>query len=180
MSATEDRAARLAIAQELQAELRSIRERIHIIICHMLSDADSLKLAAADEVSRGEVPKTTAVTYARAKVGLAPEGEPQYGRPDTGKTRQAIVSAQMKVETRPLSELVAGEDGPAPRRKCSVCRQPGHRAKNCPNAHIVRAQKKAEVEARPVKRPRGPVSPERKAQLAETLKKARAARGKRS
>ncbi len=62
------------------------------------------------------------------------------------------------------------------KRACSLCREPGHRATNCPNAHKIQAVKKAEVAARPVKKSRAPLSPERKAQLAKTLEKARAAR----
>jgi hypothetical protein len=62
------------------------------------------------------------------------------------------------------------------KRACSLCREPGHRATNCPNAHKIQEAKKAEVAARPVKKTRAPMSAERKAQLVETLKKARAAR----
>lgn len=65
------------------------------------------------------------------------------------------------------------------KRACSLCREPGHRAQNCPNAHEVQAEKKAEVAARPAKRVHGPVSPERRAQLSAALAKARAARKRR-
>jgi len=64
------------------------------------------------------------------------------------------------------------------KRACSLCREPGHRATNCPNAHKIQEQKRAEVEARPVKKTRAPMTPERKAKAIEALAKARAARGK--
>jgi hypothetical protein len=64
------------------------------------------------------------------------------------------------------------------RRNCGLCGKPGHRAPNCPEAHTIREKDKAEKEANGGKKKRKvkPLSPERKAQLAETLKKARAAR----
>ncbi len=71
--------------------------------------------------------------------------------------------------------LEAGRTG---KRSCSLCREPGHQARNCPNAHKVQAAKRAAVEARPVKKPRAPMSPERRAKAVEALKKARAARVK--
>jgi hypothetical protein len=78
---------------------------------------------------------------------------------------------------------LAEDASPPSQRACSICRESGHTAPNCPNAHEKQAEKKAAVEARPepkVKKPRKPMSPERKAQLVETLKKARAARSKKS
>lgn len=60
-------------------------------------------------------------------------------------------------------ESVASYVNPS-RRKCGLCKEPGHRADNCPNAHKI------------VKKEKRKVSPERRAQLAENLKKARAAR----
>jgi hypothetical protein len=126
MSATEDRAERLRIAQELLTELRGFRQRIDLVINHMLSDADSLKIAAADEVSRGEVPKTKAITFT-ARIDAT---EPNITPPPA----PAVV-----VEATPL---------PPGKRACSICRRPGHRAKNCPNAHVVQQQKKDAVAAR--------------------------------
>lgn len=66
------------------------------------------------------------------------------------------------------------------KRNCGLCHSSEpypHRAKNCPNAHKVRERDVAEKSTRKVKKTRGPVSPERRAQLAESLKKARAAKG---
>lgn len=60
-------------------------------------------------------------------------------------------------------ESVASYVNPS-RRRCSLCKDFGHRADNCPNAHKI------------VKKEKRKVSPERRAQLAENLKKARAAR----
>jgi len=119
MSASEERAALKAIAKEVAEELRkfttatlSYRKRIDVVINHLLSDADKLALEAADEVT--EAPKTKRVSY--------------------GTTETETSVKLEKFLTRPLNDLVAGEDGPAPKAKraCSICRKPGHRAKNCP------------------------------------------------
>jgi hypothetical protein len=56
-------------------------------------------------------------------------------------------------------------------RHCSNCGEAGHTARTCSN------ERKEEPEEKPVKVKRK-LSPERKAQLIETLKKARAAKGK--
>lgn len=162
MSATEDRAARLAIAKELADELRRVRVRVDAIINHMLSDADSLKIAAADEVSRGDVPTVKKVRFGK------PAGELVASLDATPQVMAAIpqiIDALKKV-----------------RRACSICRQPGHWAKNCPNAHLVQAEKKAAVDAREAakkpKRKMPPLTPEQKAKRVESLKKARAAKAK--
>ncbi len=81
-----------------------------------------------------------------------------------------------KLKVKHLAEAAS----PEPSRACSLCREPGHTAPNCPKADEIQDAKKAEVAARPVekkKRVMKPMSPERKAALVETLKKARAARG---
>lgn len=85
----------------------------------------------------------------------------EYHPPGAGKTAQAL----------PLPEglraaYVAGGGG---KRACSICRKPGHRSTTCPEAHLHREAQKA-------RKPRKPMSEERKAQLREQLKKARAAR----
>jgi len=65
------------------------------------------------------------------------------------------------------------------KRACSACRQPGHRAKNCPNAHIVQQQKK-EIALQPKKkRTRKPMTQEQRAAAVQRLVKARAMKGKR-
>jgi len=104
-----------------------------------------------------------------------------------GKADEIKLEAAEEVEAargtvvRKLKVKQMAEDAAPSQRACSVCREPGHTAPNCPNAGAVQEQKKAEVAARPQpkkKRVMKPLSPERKAQLAETLKKARAARKK--
>jgi zinc knuckle protein len=72
-----------------------------------------------------------------------------------------------EVQTRTNVQAVAEHVKPH-RRTCSVCGEPGHRAPNCPDQKQAREEKKS----------RKPLSEERKAQLRETLKKAREARGK--
>jgi hypothetical protein len=93
------------------------------------------------------------------------------------------VDAARGTVVRKLKVKQMAEEASPSQRACSVCREPGHTAPNCPNADKVQEQKKAEVASRPEpkkKRTMKPLSPERKAQLAETLKKARAARAKKS
>ena len=51
-----------------------------------------------------------------------------------------------------------------PKRTCGLCHEPGHRRANCPKAHEVK------------RRPKRHISPERRAQLAEQLSRARAKR----
>jgi len=84
-------------------------------------------------------------------------------------------NGELKKEYRthnPSPEDIAASTNPKQRR-CSNCEQLGHTMRTCTN---VRAEK-PEPEAKPEKKKRN-VSPERRAQLAEQLKKARAARGK--
>jgi hypothetical protein len=149
----EERAELKRIAQALIEELRSMTKRVHILINHVISEADALAIVAADERSAGEHVTKKNIVYT--------------GRIDTTKEN-------LTPPPGPAREVAGVRTG---KRACSVCRQPGHRAKNCPNAHVVQAAKKAAVEARPEKRKRGPVSPERRAKLVEQLKAARAARG---
>lgn len=68
------------------------------------------------------------------------------------------------------------------RRNCGLCGKPGHRRDNCPNADKIISEEREAKEEKIAKReakaakPKRKLSPERKAQLVETLKKARAAR----
>jgi len=180
VTTTEERQELMAIARSLMGELETvksefavIRQRIDRTINKLLEASDELKLKSADEIERGESVTKKDVTYTRRPITSAAMKDMTVAT--------ALVAQGVKVG-RTL-EMVAEVKA---KRACSVCREPGHRAQNCPNAHIVRAHKKAEAEAadavmrNKAARKRGPVSPERKAQLAETLKKARAARGKRS
>lgn len=96
----------------------------------------------------------------------------------------------LKKEFKPDTNVVAvAEHMGAHQRACSHCGQPGHRITTCPSAHLPSAKTQREMktgvgQAKIVKaeyiavKPKRKVSPERKAQLVETLKKARAARGK--
>src|SRR5689334_24307439 len=43
-----------------------------------------------------------------------------------------------RVDSTKMDEFVGNSVGmPKGKRACSLCRQPGHRAQNCPNAHII-------------------------------------------
>jgi hypothetical protein len=121
-------------SEKLRAMLREMIHREEQVVNLLITEADRLLPAAADEVEAGTSTTKKIVTYGTSVV----------------------------VETG--------------RRKCSLCRLPGHRAKNCPNAHTIREADKAAKDAKPPKRAKREVSPERRAQLAEQLKKARAAR----
>lgn len=69
------------------------------------------------------------------------------------------------------AEDIAEHEAPSG-RVCSHCKEAGHNVRTCPNLH------KPKPTEPKVKHTRKPVSPERKAQLVENLKKARAARKK--
>jgi len=119
MSATEDRAARLAIAEALRLEMRCITQRIDVVINHMLSDADALKLEAADEASRGDVPKTKVIVY-EPKVDVVVE--------DVSKTIGLTPTGRIDT-TKPNLTTPSGRK----RRTCSHCGEPGHWATSCPD-----------------------------------------------
>lgn len=121
MGAAEEREELKRIAAQVMEEVKNLRgsvnsftKRLDIVINHLLSDADSLALAAADEKS-GHV-KVQRMTYDKVTLLPTPAPEPE--------------------------PLAPGK------RACSICRQPGHRAKNCPNAHEVQQAKREQVEAR--------------------------------
>jgi len=126
MSATEDRAARLAIAEALRLEMRSITQRIDVVINHMLSDADALKLEAADEVSRGDVPKTKVIKYEIA----GPVAEILSVTPDLA----------------PVDTPRALNENGRKRRTCAHCGGTGHWRTTCPqkDAELV-ADRKARM-----------------------------------
>lgn len=157
MTNHEERKLLLAAAAELHAALREVAPRMNEIINRLISAADDIALDAANEVSAGTQRTVRKLTYGKTQV---------YDVPD-----DKLVSGVKTFNDLPI-KLTPGK------RSCSLCRQPGHQARNCPNAHLIQAQKKAAVAARPVKKTRGPVSPERRAQLVANLAKARASRGK--
>ena len=157
MSAYEERQALMAQAAALDEQLRLLRiefskitDPIRQLSARLVSEGDGLMLKAADEKDAGQV----------------------------------VVKREVRVDF----DGYKPSDVPAPsgtrKRMCGLCHsdQPHpHRAKNCPNAHLVREQDKAVKEAtggKKQRKQRKPMSPERKAQLIETLKKSRAARWK--
>jgi len=147
----EERQKLLEVATSLRDELHRTNDTINKVVNSMLSEADGLLPKAADEIEAGDVKVAKPVKYAT-----------ETGRVDTSKPN---------ITPPPLA---------SGKRACSLCREPGHRASNCPNAHTVRVktpEKMTPATLPPVK-PKRTMSPERKAQLAETLKKARAARSK--
>ena len=121
MTAIDERAELKRIANEAIAEINKLKalvvaatKRLDVVVNHLLSDADSLALAAADE--RAEGVKQTNVTYAKK------ESVTLTGRID---------STQPNITPPPNPGTVVPNLGPG-KRACSNCRQPGHRAKNCP------------------------------------------------
>jgi hypothetical protein len=164
MNATEKRTALMQVASALQAELAKVREALRPlsqVAADLVSAADSLLMVSAEEITAGDVKQVRRVK-SNASGDIAIEGDiVAYIAPPTAENIEHV--------TRVLGEA---------KRKCSVCRQPGHRAQNCPNAHVVQAQKVKAVAqrdaARKPKRKMKPLSPERKAQLIATLAKVRA------
>ena len=107
MTATEERKALIDKAAELQAELQKFNSRIFTLIDKLLSEADRLKLAAADERSSGDYVKVTKVKFGGG--GVTPE--------------PSLVST-------PDAPLAPGK------RACSICRKTGHRSTTCPQADV--------------------------------------------
>jgi hypothetical protein len=170
----EERRELMHMAEAVREELRSVTKRVHLLINKIIGEGDALMLAAADERSAGMETTVKAVKY--NGIGKVTEAVEQTlgvklpamkGTTVTGR----ISSAQANISAPPPA--------PAGKRACSACHslEPyPHRAKNCPNAHLLQQQKKAEVAARPIKKLREPMSAERRAKAVESLKKARAAR----
>src|ERR1051325_10229884 len=158
----------LEAAQQLHDDLQSIAPRGRQVVNMLIGAGDELALAAADEVSAGTQVTKKVVTYGGKGKGTAvvlPPGAKLVATGLSPTEATAMLLADMK-----------GSSVLPHKRACSLCREPGHWATNCPNAHKIQDAKKAEVAARPVKKPRAPMSPERKAQLIATLAKARAAK----
>lgn len=154
MTATEKRAVFMGVAAQLQAELQRIREEIRPIsqmVADLVAAGDSLLKASVEEKTSGNAPKVSSITLpAVLDVVSIKEGE--------------VIAVPVNIE-RALTNLPSLGKG---KRACSICRKPGHRKQNCPDADKA-------YKARKTKRT---VSPERRAQLAKALAKARAARGK--
>jgi hypothetical protein len=108
-----------------------------------------------------------------AILALVNAAEKMFGKSIAEMTPDGDLKSEFKTDTD--VEAVATHMQPS-RRNCGLCGKPGHRAPNCPNAHEVKAAEEKAAAVPKEKKKRKPLSPERKAQLVETLKKARAAR----
>jgi hypothetical protein len=154
MNATEERQRLMEAAARIQQELALIREQLRPFsqyVADLIAGGDSLMLQAALEKDKGEVPKVT-------------KGLEQMKMPEV------VID---KVTTLAASLLPSMSKS---KRACSLCRQPGHRAQNCPNAHTVREQKMKKMDAPKPKRTRRPLTEEERKQKVAILAKARAAK----
>jgi hypothetical protein len=136
-------------ADEVLAAVRSLREEFSRLISKPMGQLSADLMGAADTLALEAADEVDAGTQVTKRVLT-------YGPPEGSGIRK--MQAQ---------------------RACSLCREPGHRVTNCPNAQRVRQEKMAAQEARGGRRRKRnvkPLSEERKAQLREQLKKARAAR----
>lgn len=122
----------LDAAAKLNALLVEHNKMVRPLVSALISSADELKLAASDEKSAGAQVTKKIVTYG--------EKGAETGRIDVTQPNVTAPPNPMK--------LLPGK------RACSLCRQPGHRAQNCPNAHVVQAAKKQKAEAREKRRAR--------------------------
>jgi len=178
MTTHEERQELMGIARQViteltaaNAQMHALNERVHITINKLIGEADALKLQAADEISAG-----TQATVRKVKFSSPANAEKFPEKTAVIIDSPTLLAGKLLHE---IAEKALTQVRVAPgKRACSLCREPGHRAQNCPNAHTIRDAKKAEVEARPVKRTRAPMTAARRAQLVETLKKARAAKKK--
>jgi hypothetical protein len=124
VTAVEERAELKRIATEAIAEVNALKAqvsaciiRLDKVINHLLSDADSLALEAADE-------RTEGVTVRKIKT------TPVSGRIDTTKPN---------ITPSPGAAVITLAPG---KRACSNCRKPGHRKQNCPELGVADAVKK--------------------------------------
>jgi hypothetical protein len=147
----------------LQAELMGLRLKFIELtkpvsqrIADLVAAADSFMIPSADEISAGEV---KIVRQVRTKLS----GEIEIEHDGGGGLIHLTPSI-------PRAVLAPGK------RACGLCRQPGHRQQNCPNAHVVREQKIRKQDAPKPKQKRKPLTPEQRAAKVEILKRARAAR----
>lgn len=115
MSATDERDKLTLVAHDLINELQLVRieyqklcVRVNTIVNRCISEADMLRIEAADEKSAGLVPKTKAVRYDKP-IQPAEPTEP--------------------VDTAPPLQYTGGPR----KRNCGICGKPGHRAPTCPN-----------------------------------------------
>ena len=173
MTATEERAALMEIAQKIQNELTLLRQEFIVItrpvsavVARLVEAGDSLLLASATEIEKGEVKKVLKV-----RTSVSGEIEILGG---VGKGTSTLAGPISPEQVVSIPRMVLGPG----KRACGLCRQPGHRRQNCPNAHVVREKDIAAKAAPKGKKKRKPLTPEQRAVKVEILKKARAARKK--
>jgi len=152
MSALERRSELMKLAEMLNDHRKALAATIHEIneaTALLVNEADKLLPAAADEREGGKA-SVTKMTFGQAKV------DPQ------------------------LEYIAAG----GKQRTCSNCKQKGHTARTCTNERAIEVNDEGDVvapskgsKAPKAKRKMKPLTPERKAALAQQLVKARAARG---
>lgn len=75
MLAQEERTELMRIANEIHVDLRALNARVNKVINHLLSAADELAIAAADEKSAGITVTVQKVTYGKTETTTPPEGE---------------------------------------------------------------------------------------------------------
>ena len=105
-TAREERSLLMQAAEDLCLELRRITEPVNKIVNHLIGDADSLMIAAADEKEEARGTVARKLTYKKLgdKAGPAP-------------TKQVMDSKGNVTEKR--------------QKKCGTCHQPGHTARTC-------------------------------------------------
>jgi len=140
VTTTEERKELMEIAKTLEAQLRAvnsemiaIKNAVSLTVCKLIGTSNELKVISADEITRGEAVTVRKLTT-RAKL-------------------VATVDPPLGVNLPAIGGKIPPKLAPG-KRACSLCRHPGHWAKNCPNAHLVQAQKKAAVAAREALKPK--------------------------
>lgn len=135
--------------RELRAELKAVGEELNTI-----------RLQWLETVSTKLNPLITDIVHEQDRITTllmeTPGKEPLF------------TNRKDRVECTPHGVALTAPSG----RRCGNCQQIGHDIRNCTQERV---EKPAVVKE---KKQRKPMSDERKAQLRETLKKARAARGK--
>lgn len=151
MSAYEQYTQLYKMYRALMDELQKISGPVQKLSCEIMGFRDRLTTPALAEIA--EDPKLKKVVVAE---NLLPDDE------------------EVKLNAQPPKpeEFVAGRK----KRACSLCRQTGHWAKNCPNAHLVRDQEVKRRQKGEPKKPKKILTPEHKAKLREALAKARKAK----
>lgn len=142
MTTYEERRELMQMAEAVRLELRSVSQRIHLLINKILSERDLLALQAADEITAGTQFTVKPVTYGKREPRLEQAPVEISTAPKMTKELKRVEAGLKKVQLSAAEALA-----------------------------VVDAEKKS-------KRKRAPMTPEQKAKAVESLKKARAARGK--